>query len=330
MNSTIQQLLDNIEQINQSATPTLDAWKDSLEYVGITQDSSWYLLGQLFIEQLKDLQFSSNAYHNQFHSAEAVLSSAYLIKAEFNSKLNLSDTLQYYAPILLFSMLCHDIEHNGSHNTYPYELEQKAIQAIKQCYESTSPIQHVWNNLAPFYGQWNDFVAIIETIILGTDFKFGPIENSKNYQLIKDNSFNNSLENLNRIKMLANEADILLSVLSPTGIVRGILLAEEQKQPQICSWAGRLFFLNKLVTYTSQASLDLGVQEHIEQQIQYMQSITTDALEKMTEEQGLEKTNTWFNQQLGIEISPSYIENFLNLRNTFNPHKKKHMFSNKN
>ena len=50
MNSEIQQLLDKVERINQSVIPALDAWKDSLHYVGIPQDSPWYLLGELFIE----------------------------------------------------------------------------------------------------------------------------------------------------------------------------------------------------------------------------------------------------------------------------------------
>lgn len=322
MNNVIQQLLYKIEQINQSATPALDAWEESLHYIGLSFDSPWYPLGQLFVEHLKDLQFSPNSYHNQFHSAEAVLSAAYLIKSEFNS----STTLQYYAPILLFSMLCHDIEHNGSHNTYPYELEQKAVYAIKQCYEKTSQIQYVWDKLIPLYGLWNQFLPIVEHIILGTDFKSGPIENSKNYQLIEHNNFNNHTDNLKRLNMLANEADILLSVLSPTGIARGILLAEEQNQTQISSWAGRLFFLEKLVTYTSQASKQLDIQENIEQQIQNIKTITVDCLEKMNIEQGVGKTNSWFNQQFGIEISPSYVDDFLNLRNSAKINRKKYGF----
>ncbi len=96
---------------------------------------------------------------------------------------------------------------------------------------------------------------------MGTEFKIGVQANLKAYE---HNDKNNPFVRLNT---LANEADIFVSVLQLYGSEKGFLLAEEQNMPSLATEQGRMFFLENLAKYTSEASKKLGIQEHITEQV---------------------------------------------------------------
>lgn len=250
------------KEIQQHENPVFFSWNKALDYLNFSQSNPWRKFALFFINSLKDLQSSPNAYHNQIHSAEAIFSSALLIKEELSEA-----EVLHYAPYLLFAMMCHDIEHTGGHNQTPYELEKLAVNSVKQQLKSIF-VQTYWeDNFLQQYGSLLHFQRKIERIILGTDFKFGVQKNIKAYQ---NNSSNNIFIRLNT---LANEADIFVSIMDELGNEKGLLLAQEQKQPQLATQQGRLFFLENLVHYVSIASQKLAIQDYLKNQIHYLKTI---------------------------------------------------------
>lgn len=271
MNKHLDELSLQISQsISQSVNPVLDAWHYACNYIGLTKNNPWQKWGELFSSH-PDLQYSPNAYHNHYHAAEAVISAAVLLKEEFNDNHN---TLSYYGPILLFSMLCHDLEHSGGHNNYPYELEEKSYLSILQFFNKNNTLNNFWNeHLLPYYGQWDSFNTIIKEIILGTEFTHNPQINAKNYLNSSHHVIYTKNNILNTLKLLANEADILPSCLKYIGEERGIKLSLEQNNPKISSNEGRLYFLSHLANYHSKASQILHIKEYIHQQIEEINTI---------------------------------------------------------
>lgn len=250
------ELLSEFQKIQSHKTPVLYAWNHALDYLKFPKHSAWREFGEKFAKSHPDLTYSPNAYHNQIHSAEAIFSAAIFAKEEFNSK-----ELDKYAPYLLFGMMCHDIEHNGGHNKQPYELEKLAVQSMKE-HLNQKEMKTFWeNNLQEDYGKLSHFQRRIARLILGTEFKVGVQANLKAYESNdKDNPFV-------RLNTLANEADIFVSVLQLYGSEKGFLLAEEQNMPSLATEQGRMFFLENLAKYTSDASKKLGIQEHISEQV---------------------------------------------------------------
>lgn len=261
--------LTEFHEIQLSDNPVIFSYNKALDYLDFSSSSSWRDFGKFFTENISDLKYSPNAYHNQIHSAEAIFASAILLKEEFNEK-----ELQQYAPYLLVAMMLHDIEHNGGHNTTPYELEKKAVSAMKKVLHSEE-VTTYWNyHLAKEFGSLLRFGRRIERIILGTEFKVGVSKNVKAYQNnINDNNFV-------KLNTLANEADIFLSVRHDTGVEKGQLLAVEQNDPSLSSIKGRLYFLEHLVHYVSNASQKLVMERYLQQQILDLKNTTTTPSKK--------------------------------------------------
>lgn len=249
--------VNDFREIQNNENSVAYSWNKSLNYLHFPQNSPWRKFGELFIQQQPDLNFSSNAYHNHIHSAEVIFSSAILIKEEFKES-----EYTHYAPYLLFAMMCHDINHNGSHNQFPYELENLAIQSVKKALNQEIFINY-WNHyLQNEFGSFTRFQKRIERIILGTDFKFGIEKNIVSYQKnIKNNPFV-------RLNTLANEADILVSIIHSFGQEKGSLLSIEQNNPQVATKEGQLFFLKHLARYVSNASKSLQINNYILKQIE--------------------------------------------------------------
>jgi hypothetical protein len=272
MNNDLNNLIHDINTIKFSNHPVLDSWEIACNNIGLKSNDSWREFGRIFSRH-PDLNRQNiiNDYHNYLHSGEAILSSSILVKNEFTKIEN-----KNIGPILLFSMMCHDIAHNGTHNTSDYELEIKAVNSMNQFVNDNPQILEFWNNnLAKEYGTWSNFSKTVEKIILGTDFKIGPKENSKQY-------IQNPNLKINQLQMLANESDILPSCLSSLGPERGIKLAKEQKNPNVGTWKARQFFLQNLVIYCSNASQHLGIQAHIEKQLTAFSKYTPEYLDDLS------------------------------------------------
>lgn len=262
--------LTDFQAISSSNNPVILAYNKAFDYLGFSQTNSWRKFGKFFTDSIPDLQYSQNAYHNQIHSAEAVFASAILLKEEFNEK-----ELSHYAPYLVFAMMLHDIEHNGGHNTKPYELEKLAVNTMKKVLHSENVKTYYNTYLKAEFGSLLRFERRIARIILGTEFKVGVAKNIKAYM----NNDNNN--NFTKLNMLANEADIFLSVRADFGIDKGQLLAIEQNQPNIATEQGRLFFLEHLVNYVSDASQKLGMQTYLKQEILDLKNTVNKPSKKM-------------------------------------------------
>lgn len=246
---------ETFKHIQNHQHPVVFAWNEALNYLDFPVDSPWRIFGEKFAKSHPDLNYSPNAYHNQIHSAEAIFASSILVKEEFTK-----EHLHHYSPYLLFGMMCHDIAHNGKTNQYPYELEKKAVQSMKE-HLNTPEFESLWkNNFEKNYGDFSHFQRRLTRLILGTEFKVGVEANVQDYEKNKNEPFN-------KINMLANEADIFVSVNEYFGNEKGMLLSEEQKMPALATEKGRMFFLEHLAKYKSDASKKLGVQEHINYQI---------------------------------------------------------------
>lgn len=224
------------------------------------------LWGEIFASSHLDLIHSSNSYHNHIHSAEAIFSAAIFLETEFNQEM-----VTKYAPYLLFAMMCHDIEHNGSYNKKPYELEILAVKAMKRISNSKEMVYH-WNKEIKLeYGNIERFQRIVSRIILGTEFTIGLRKNIKSYLKNNKNPFV-------RLNLLANESDIFIAVLEKYGFDKGLILAEEQKKPELSTIEGRLYFLEHLAKYNSEASEKLGIKKHIYEQIKILKNEDTKRL----------------------------------------------------
>lgn len=274
MDLQLKKLQTQIDSLKLIKNPISVAWNLSCDNIDLEKENGWRGFGELFFN-LPDLVFNKNAYHNQYHSAEAVLSASVLLNYEFEQIQR-----KLIGPFLLFSMLCHDVAHTGEHNNFNYELEQKAVNEISHYIEENRDILIYWKkNMQDVYGPWSLFFDTIKSIILGTDFKVGPLKNSKKYKLGNYKS---------QLKMLANEADILASCLSSLGPQRGALLALEQNDSKIGTWGGRCYFLKNLALYKSVSSQRLNINLHIKNQISVIDYYGAQHLDNLVKINGLD------------------------------------------
>lgn len=270
MNNKINELVNEIKEVRESANPVKEAWVDSCEKVGLDMNDPMVHFGLMFTKH-PDLISSPNSYHNQVHAADAVTCAGALAKEEFSGK-----DLKFNGPVLLFSMLCHDIAHNGKNNEFDYQLEKEAVNSMTEFANKNPEIKKYWkDNLETKYGSLDGFFNNVEQVILGTDFKNGPKENLKNYS---EQNFGEL--KLNQLKMLANEADILPSCISSLGPQLGLQLAEEQNNPGVASWKGREFFIGKLATFGSNASKNMEIQNHIDSQLRVIAKHGAESLDQ--------------------------------------------------
>ncbi len=254
MHKKLEQLVEEIENIRETPNPVKRSWIESSKRIGLDRKEPIVEFG-LMMSQFPDLVKSHNPYHNHFHTADVVTSASFLAEEEFKG-----GKLKEYGPILLFSMLCHDISHTGKNNEFDYHLEKQAVQSMNDYVLNHFEMISFWNNkVSKDFGEWSDFSSKVEAIILGTDFKNGPKINLENYK--------NNSSYLSRLKLLANEADILPSCISSLGPKLGVELGLEQKNPRVGSWVGREFFMKELAKFGSEASYNLGVMDHVNSQL---------------------------------------------------------------
>ena len=276
-------MIEQYEILRANSNPVELAWNMGCDQIGLAHNDPWREFGLMFTQH-PDLQHSDLAYHNHFHSAEAVVSAAHLALLEFGDN-------SVYAPILMFSMLCHDIAHTGKTNAYDYELETQAVNAMRAFIGPE--MQQFWiEHLQSTHGTLKNFLNTVETVVLGTDFKNGPKLNQNNYRL---NAHNNPLH---QMCMLANEADILPSIILQTGVLRGHWVAEESNTPAVGSWKGRMFFLGQLAVCESQASKAMGLQNHIDAQVAAIGALGAEFLDNNNLEHGWEHSVQLVQQQM--------------------------------
>lgn len=176
---------------------------------------------------------SDLAYHNRTHAAEVVLAGAWLAQAEFV----FDPTHQKEAGlVLLTALVAHDLGHQGVLPNEPVGT-MEAISATR-CIDAWRP-----------YGYPRAFVVAaqrVASVILGTEFTRGP---SMNAALLAAHPQDWQV----RVRVLANDADVLASVLAWTGMERTRRLVEERAQcgvadpAAVAGWSNRLKFLQHAV-----------------------------------------------------------------------------------
>lgn len=209
----------------------------------------------------------SAAYHNRDHTAEAVFSAEALLAAEPLS----ASQKQRHSLRLLVAMMAHDLGHTGAFGSPKGSLETASAEAFER----------VWDEFAPHPPtlQSNSERGAIRSLVLGTEFTEGPRRNAE-AQAQDPSSI------VSRLHVLANDADILASVLPQTGPERGRLLAQEWTEAGphaagpaavVGTWAGRLGFL-KAIRLNSRGAEAMGATALREQEIAAIEQLTPSDL----------------------------------------------------
>jgi len=199
-------------------------------------------------------------YHSRSHFKDVCIALSLLIQSQTTIN-NASAALPALsispeeAWILLFCAIGHDLGHNGSINTSPFELEKKSISQI-----------HHWLNTTNYPPtEINGLMNYVEPIILATDPKY--------FQTLLTKKTDQN-HGTNLMALLLVEADLMASILPVRGAVLSSNLAMEwnQNYPDMAkivnSIEGRLGFLER-VRFTSPHSQILNIssiqQTHIRQ-----------------------------------------------------------------
>ena len=167
-------------------------------------------------------------YHNRLHTADALVSLCWLLKALGSQQHAVPDE---WAAALLLAVTSHDALHPGGANKHLHEFEQQSAGLFQQ--------------LAAAQGLSAQWVEVVTQLILRTD----PSQVAANHDKVAHTAF---VFNLDWAVVLMNEADILASATATVGPQLGQQLASEWERRQhplhkvVGSDAGRLQFLSSL------------------------------------------------------------------------------------
>ena len=187
-------------------------------------------------------------YHNRLHTADALVSLAWLLHALQAQGYAVADD---WAACLLLSVTSHDALHPGGANSHLQEFEWQSVQLLQRM-----ATQHGVS------AQWLDTAS---HLILHTD----PALVAANHDKVKHHRFEMRKD---WAVVLMNEADILASATESFGPQLGHALASEWEYRQhplhavVGTDAGRLQFLSAL-RFSTPASMALHLPHDVAQQI---------------------------------------------------------------
>lgn len=267
-----------LEKISNSFNPLYTAWHMSCKYLQIDNIISQEFETALFenVHKFNNL----NSYHDQFHFAEVMYVSSYLLKHEFS---NQEDINKNSFPLLLASMF-HDFQHLGRPNKVPYELEIRSIDKMIN-YFKDSNLDQLWiqqesvktNQILNNF----DLIEVMKKLIIGTEFKAEPELVRMDYGLKNNkNQSSNCDVKTYRLKQLLIESDILLSCLTKTGFDKTNKILKELNQEKtplqaLNSWENFLIPL-KDKHFISNASKVLNINEQLSETIKNIESLKLD------------------------------------------------------
>jgi len=191
-------------------------------------------------------------YHNRLHFADAITTISVQIAIQSHLR---QDFNPEWSACALLSSMAHDFGHTGRINQFESELEKHAVDLLGPILDECG-VSGTWR-------QWT------EKCILQSDFALV----SKNHEAVKDAAFDWDLKWL---IVFLNESDVMASASTNFGIGMGEALAREWKKidfaphKTVATPAGRKGFL-KILTFSSPASKELGIQAAIEKEIQTLQ-----------------------------------------------------------
>jgi hypothetical protein len=188
-------------------------------------------------------------YHNRLHFADAITTIS--VQIAIQSHLSQEFNVEWSACALLACM-AHDFGHSGRINQFESELEKNSVQLLASILEECG-VSEEWRH-------WT------ERCIIQSDFAIV----HHNHAAVKGAQFEWDLKWL---IVLMNESDVMASASTHFGASMGEALAREWKKidfvahKTVATPAGRKGFL-KIITFSSPASKELGIQAAIDKEIQ--------------------------------------------------------------
>lgn len=228
-------LYDGIEKINAVKKPISKAWELSTKYLGIDKES------KKITEVLGDhenLFITKNAYHNHYHLAEVIFTTAVLLKAEVSQNFIFN-----HAIMILFAATFHDAEHPGRTNKDPFEAEKVSAYFFKQWWKNNSLFVENIVPMSPL-----DMEGAINELILFTEFNEGSKKVKEDY-IKRKNKTAFTLEHFMSLKKILNEADLLLNFLPLTAYKKCNLILQEANK-EISEREKWMFILNMITNDT--------------------------------------------------------------------------------
>ncbi len=257
---------DNVRKMKEGDVVEV-IFKREMNLLGINEDHFFYKIGLDLAQSSFFKNEGGPSYHNSYHAAEAMISATTLLKTEFEDE---PEKIKKWGPYLVLGMMAHDLDHSGGKNQSFAELEWKSFNTLQDfIFQKVAEWEvdgHKTNDLMV-----NHSLDVLKEIIVGTEF-------SKN---AKDNIANYKNSDFDRIKLLANEADILPASLSLTGLERAELLTKEWNDSSVSSFKGYVGFLKFAVNYQSDAAKELGLDKDIQSQITAFDVLGGENLDNM-------------------------------------------------
>lgn len=196
------------------------------------------------------------AYHNRLHMADALACMTHLLLAQ-----RMQNPPAVAAPhqeaLALVVMLGHDFMHPGGNNAFPMQLERMAVEAL-------TPIMHACDL------HESDRQAITHCILMTDPSSVKPA-----HLAVAGRAF--SLEDLDWMSVLAQEADILASTLPKTqqALTESLSSEWQHTNPEAAAKlllpTSRLMFLEHAALFSSPAAQYLGLNEIKSRQINALQ-----------------------------------------------------------
>jgi hypothetical protein len=188
-------------------------------------------------------------YHNRLHFADAITTIS--VQIAIQSHLSQEFNVEWSACALLACM-AHDFGHSGRINQFESELEKNSVQLLAPILEECG-VSEEWRH-------WT------ERCIIQSDFAIV----HHNHAAVTGAQFEWDLKWL---IVLMNESDVMASASTHFGASMGEALAREWEKidfvahKTVATPAGRKGFL-KIITFSSPASKELGIQAAIDKEIQ--------------------------------------------------------------
>ncbi len=179
-------------------------------------------------------------YHNRLHMADTLVCLTVLLQAQRCAQGLKQRVPAHHEWLAMLAMLAHDLLHDGTINRFPAELESRSVQALEP--------------LMQRHGLHAQDQQIVKHLILKTD----PVCVRQAHEQIADRVF--SVDDQDCLAVLVEEADILASTLSVTGLELTRQLSQEWESsnpamsPVLLTPEGRLRFLQFGALFSSPAS----------------------------------------------------------------------------
>lgn len=261
-----EQLLADFQKARREDTPLPDVVMQTLNSTlgpGVADIMLEMPLGQALMRLSHAVQKETSAqseqldYHNVAHFREAVMSAGHLAALEFEGQ----KACPHMVVLAMTAMVGHDFKHDGTSNTPDKCLEAVAWDACKPHMEGVHP----------------EDMAALESIILCTD----PL--LLNEQRSRYASVQSPATAIDKLRLLACEADLTPSLMPVHGVAMGKLFAAElnvsgvpkleKLGETLSSWESRMGFL-KHATPISTAAKKFGLAHIHDSQLKAFSALT--------------------------------------------------------